>query len=151
MTDTMKTTNRALALCAAAALCAAPLPATAQTHGKTQPGKLTVEFSTTALDSLTLYSQKSNHNQTTLEGFRIQIYSGSSVSSRQEAMREQGKFASQFPATPVYVLYDAPFWRVRVGDYRSKTEALPDLARIRPQFVGCYVVKDNGVRKKSFR
>lgn len=115
------------------------------------PGKLTVGFSSAALDSLTQYSQKSNHNQTTLEGFRIQIYSGSSVNSRQEAMKEQGKFAQQWTATPVYVIYNAPFWRVRVGDYRSKSEALPDLSRFRPQFPGCYVVKDETVRKKTFR
>ena len=38
-------------------------------------GRLSVQFMTTSLDSLMTHSARSNNNQSSLEGFRIQIYS----------------------------------------------------------------------------
>ncbi len=114
-------------------------------------GSLDVKYSTSSLDSLFIYSNKSNYNQTTLDGFRIQIYSGSGVNSKQEASDAQARFSSLYPDEKIYIIYNAPFWRVRVGDYRSKSEALPLLGTIKANFAGSYIVKDNTVRKKSFR
>ena len=61
------------------------------------------------------------------------------------------KFAKMYPAERVYVIYTAPFWRVRVGDYRSKSEALPLLNTIQGSFSGSYIVYDNTVKKSTFR
>ncbi len=114
-------------------------------------GKLNVRCNTVSLDSLLIQSSKSNSNQTQIDGFRIQIYSGSGVSSKTEAENVMAKFAKMYPAERVYVIYTAPFWRVRVGDYRSKSEALPLLNTIQGSFSGSYIVYDNTVKKSTFR
>ena len=131
---------------AAAALCAHTNAASAQ-----DSGTLTVNFMTQSLDSLIIHSERSNYNQTQLDGFRIQIYSGSGIKSKDEATAAQSRFMRLFPEQKVYVIYNAPFWRVRVGDYRSRSEAMTLLNTVKQSFGGSYIVRDNTVRKKNFR
>lgn len=75
-------------------------------------------------------------------GFRIQI---ASVNSAQkpveelEAMRD--KFEEDFPYIPAYLQYTVPDFKIRVGNYRSKLEAIPHLQKIRKLYPDCYVVK----------
>ncbi|MCF0191435.1 MAG: SPOR domain-containing protein [Marinilabiliaceae bacterium] len=114
-------------------------------------GSVQVEYSSLKLDSLINYNVKSNYNQTTLDGFRIQIYSGSGVSAKQEAQAAQSKFLELFPLEKAIVIYSAPFWRVRIGDYRYRSEALSLLNRVKKQFPGAYTVRDNTIRKRSFK
>lgn len=114
-------------------------------------GRLNVQFTTASLDSLVRYNAQSNSNQTTLDGFRIQIYSGSGVTSKNDAAETQAKFMKMYPAEKAYIIYNAPFWRVRVGDYRSRSEALRLLSKLQGTFSGSYVVRDNTVRKQTFK
>ena len=114
-------------------------------------GSLTVAFATASLDSIVSNSQKNNYNQASLEGFRVQIYSGSGINSKKEAEAAQVKFQTAYPSEKVYLLYNAPFWRVRVGDYRFRSEGLTMLNKAKSLFPGSYIVRDNAVRKKAFR
>ncbi len=115
-----------------------------------QTGKASVEFQNIALDSLMIINTRTNENQATLDGYRIQIYSGSGVSAKQEAMAAQTKFLQLFPNETINVTYSAPFWRVRVGNYRFRSEALNLLASVKRNFQGSYIVRDNTVKKKVF-
>ncbi|WP_291859622.1 SPOR domain-containing protein [Marinilabilia sp.] len=76
-----------------------------------------------------------------VEGFRVQLYSGVGNKARQEALNAKGKVLSDFPEENVFVEYSAPFWRVRVGSFRHKHEALPLLTKLKKIFPACYVVK----------
>lgn len=98
-----------------------------------------------------LHSSRSNYNQTSLEGFRVQIYSGSGLTSKDEASATQTRFLKMFPGERAYIIYNAPFWRVRVGDFRSRSEAMRMLQSVKPSFAGSYIVRDNTIRKKNFR
>lgn len=44
------------------------------------------------------------------------------------------KVSSRFPQYRVYKRYAAPFWRVRVGDFRGRAEADQAAAAIRRAF-----------------
>ena len=114
-------------------------------------GRLEVQDMSNGLDSLIQKQRKSNENQTTLDGFRIQIYSGSGVSAKAEAQAAEKKFSEMYPKEKVYVIYNAPFWRVRVGDFRYRSEAMGLLKRLSVVFTGSYMVRDNTVKKKTFR
>lgn len=114
-------------------------------------GTLNVRFMTASLDSLVRYSAQSNANQTTLDGFRIQIYSGSGVTSKNDAAETQARFMKMYPEEKAYIIYNAPFWRVRVGDYRTRSEALRLLSKLGGSFSGSYIVRDNTVRKQTFK
>lgn len=110
-----------------------------------------VEFSSVQLDSLAQNFLHDNYEIQTLDGYRIQLYSGSGAKAKAEAQQTKQKFSAAFPLEKVYVVYNAPFWRVRVGDFRFRSEALPLLEQIKRQFPGSYAVRDNTVRKRSFK
>ena len=67
-------------------------------------------------------------------------------------MNKRNKILELFPnINEVYVVYNAPFWRVRVGNFRDRCEAMPLLNKIKLQFPGTYAVRDNAIKKTSLR
>jgi len=78
-----------------------------------------------------------------IDGFRIQIYRGSARNAREEANKANADFISEFPELSSYLRFDQPnFFKVRVGDYRTKHDAYPDYLRIRKKFPNAYIVAD---------
>ena len=88
----------------------------------------------------------SNEANPRIEGFRIQLYSGTGAKARQEAQEVKTKMLSSYPDVSVLVEYNAPFWRVRTGSFRHKHEALPLLKRIKPGFPNSYIVRDAAIK-----
>jgi len=87
-----------------------------------------------------------NKYYSNIDGYRIQIYSGSGVDSKKEAQSMKGMAMSSFPDQKVYLTYTAPFWRVRVGNFRNKSESLQVYYELKKNFPNCYPVKDNSIR-----
>lgn len=85
-----------------------------------------------------------------VDGYRIQLYSGSGPAGKQSALQVKSKFLNKFPDNDVDVSFTSPFWRVRVGNYRHKHEALPLLNDLRELFPNCYIVKDGNVKMDKF-
>lgn len=80
-------------------------------------------------------------------GFRIQVFMSSDPrTARSEATARQSAIRLAFPELPAYLLYEAPNWRLVVGDCAARAEA--DLIQQRlqkefPQFgKEMYVVSD---------
>ncbi len=65
------------------------------------------------------------------KGFRIQIYNGS---DRAKATQAKVKFMKLFPGLRSYLVYNAPNFRVRVGDFRNRKEAQDLYNRLAPHF-----------------
>lgn len=103
------------------------------------------------IEEMMVGHQEDNSRVAVFEGYRIQLYSGSGVNSKKEAMAVKIKFLSLFPDEKVDLFYNAPFWRVRVGGYRFKNEALPLLTKVKTHFPSSYMVKDNQVKKSDVR
>ena len=75
-----------------------------------------------------------------LKGFRVQIYSGN---KRQPANQARSKFLRNHPKTKAHLDYIQPHFKVRVGDFRTKLEALKYKNRITTEFPNCFIVTDN--------
>ena len=59
-----------------------------------------------------------------IQGYRTQVFSGNNQrKSKDEAFQKEKEIKELFPDVPTYVTYNAPFWRLRVGDFRSHEEA----------------------------
>lgn len=110
-----------------------------------------VVFYAPAVDSLCTINQQNNYNQISLDGYRIQVYSGSGSTSKTEALAARDKMYTLFPKLKTYAKYNAPIWRVRVGDFRYRSEAMSVLSAMRGAFPSCYIVPDNAVLKKTFQ
>jgi len=63
------------------------------------------------------------------QGFRIQIYASKKID---EATAVRTMATEQFPQDSIYVVYDPPVYRVRIGDFPTRLEAnrrLPSIAQ----------------------
>lgn len=78
----------------------------------------------------TVVREKTGTKGTAL-GFRIQIYSGS---NRNEAYAAQSRFQQQYSDISTYVSYTQPNYRVKVGDFRSRSEAQAFMREVRKSF-----------------
>lgn len=68
-------------------------------------------------------------------GYRVQIYSDNNArTAKNEARSKERAVASQFPDLATYVVYDSPYWRLRVGDCKSRAEADELAAQLRKAF-----------------
>ncbi len=57
-------------------------------------------------------------------GYRIQVFSdNNSRTAKGEARNRAHNISSQFPGYQTYVVYNSPFWRLRVGNFKSADEA----------------------------
>ncbi len=102
-----------------------------------------VIYQNPAIDSLIyryiLYNERLNG----LEGFRIQIYSSSDKSARVESGKVRQEFITRFPDIKSYATFDRPgYYKIRVGDYRTRIEGTKYLLMIRRDFPDAYLVPD---------
>jgi hypothetical protein len=87
--------------------------------------------------------------QEVVQGFRIQVFSSSGVD---EASLVKEIATEKFAEDSVYVVYDAPVYKVRVGDFVNRYEANQRL----PEFVekgyrDAWIVPDRIVQRKFVR
>ena len=65
-----------------------------------------------------------NKKSLTVSGFRVQVFSSNiQRTAKNNAFAIEKQIQEVFPNQPVYVNYTSPFWKVRVGDFKTKTEA----------------------------
>ncbi len=83
-----------------------------------------------------------NRRKGGIDGYRIQIFFNSGRKAREEALKTKADFLSGHPDIPVYIVYHAPFYKVRVGNFRSKDEALGVFHQLRKHYPSAYIVKD---------
>jgi len=74
-----------------------------------------------------------------MPGYRIQIYFGSGRTARTDAYEAKANFLTKFSEIPAYVVYQSPFYKVRVGDFRSKGEAYDLLMKVTALFPNAYI------------
>ena len=84
---------------------------------------------------------KQNQKDMFIAGYRIQIYSGSG--KRSEALRVKTLFMKQFPKVSTELVYNEPYFKVRVGTFRTKQEGYKLYKRITKYFPNAYFVIDN--------
>ena len=77
-----------------------------------------------------------------ISGYRIQIAAYSGVNSKSQAEYARNSFNSLFPYTRSYLIYNEPYFKVRVGNYYTRLEAYKDLETIRETYPSAYIVPD---------
>lgn len=84
-------------------------------------------------------------------GFRVQVFSSNNFkTAKNDASRIENQLRNAFPRHQVYVSYASPFWKVRIGNFRTSADAQKlrsDIMKLFPELSrDCYVVKDNNVK-----
>lgn len=74
-------------------------------------------------------------------GYRVRIFFDNRQTARAESEAAARRFGSAHPGIPTYRSYENPYFKVTVGDFRTKSEALSLLQRIKGEFPSAFVVK----------
>lgn len=78
--------------------------------------------------------QQRPNAQGKIVGYRVQIYADNNVrTAKSEARMRERAVGRAFPYN-TYVTYSSPYWRLRVGDFRTQEEAQKAAASIRQAF-----------------
>lgn len=83
--------------------------------------------------------ERANH---VVHGYRIQIFAASGNMSKKGAINAQEGFLRIYANTPSYTLWEYPNWVVRVGDFRTRLEALQFHLEMREMFPASFITKD---------
>jgi hypothetical protein len=92
------------------------------------------------LISKKIYAEKGYYG---MDGWRIQIYASSNRNAREESNKARAEFMNKFPDMVSYPLFQDPgYFKIRVGDFRTKTEATRLFLIISKEFPDSYIVPD---------
>src|SRR6056297_1063987 len=83
-----------------------------------------------------------NKQNPRIDGYRIRIYSDLGTHARKESEEYKARFYENFPHIPIYQDYDRPYWKVYVGDFRTKIEAIKSLKKVKREFPAAFIVPD---------
>lgn len=80
-----------------------------------------------------------NHKKEFTEGYRIQIMY---TDIRDEVYKSKGAMYKEFPDLISYVEYEQPYYKLRLGDFKSRLEATYFLQQVITLYPGAFIVKD---------
>ena len=95
-----------------------------------------------AIHNLVLKHIAKNKKNPSIDGYRIRIYADLGTQARKDSEEIRAEFYEKFPEIPIYRDYDDSWWKVYVGDFRTKIEAIKTLKKIREEFPSAFVVPD---------
>src|SRR5687767_9676505 len=75
-----------------------------------------------------------------IQGYRILVIS---TNDRNKATTAKTKIYQEFPELKAYLMYQSPYMKLKVGDFKSREEAEPYLPAIQRFFPsGVYIIRD---------
>jgi hypothetical protein len=83
-----------------------------------------------------------NMRSSGVPGYRIRIYSESGLGAKQEQQQVRARFLSLFPGIDAYNRYDEPYFKIYVGDCRTRSDALKLHDRISREFPDSFIQED---------
>jgi hypothetical protein len=79
---------------------------------------------------------------TPVNGYRINIFFQSGNHSRSGAMAAQNAFSERFPNMRSYVIFEEPYFRVNVGNFRTRLEASAALENLKAAYPQAFIIRD---------
>jgi hypothetical protein len=90
-------------------------------------------------DKLILSNMKSRG----VPGYRIRIYSESGIGAKHQQQQVRARFLSLYPGIDAYNRYDEPYFKIYVGDCRTRSDALKLHDLIDNNFPNSIIIPDN--------
>ena len=76
-------------------------------------------------------------------GYRIRVYYDSQQSSRGVSDAIAKTISNDYPDVRVYRTFENPNYKVTVGDFRTKDEALKIFTELKATYPGAFLIRDN--------
>lgn len=78
-----------------------------------------------------------------MTGYRVRIFFDNKQNSRTASEAAMSRFQTAYPGHGVYRSFASPYFKVTVGDFRTKSEAMQMMRRIKADFPSAFVVREN--------
>lgn len=78
-----------------------------------------------------------------INGYRVRIFFDNKQNARYEAEKVLREFRSIYHNVTAYMVYANPYFKVAVGDCRTRSEAMALLTMIKKDFPSAFVVKES--------
>lgn len=101
--------------------------------------KITQSESITMVLHLHLEAQRISNQK---NGYRICIFADSGQEANRKAEHVRSVFMSMYRDIRPYKTFNSPFYRVYVGDFKTKSEAMKFLKTLERNFPNAYIVYD---------
>lgn len=83
-----------------------------------------------------------NRHHFSMAGWRIQIFFDAGANSKRKATEALRVFNERYPETDAYLSFKEPYYRVRVGDFRSRLEAEGFLKKLQLHYPNAFATND---------
>ena len=77
-----------------------------------------------------------------ISGYRVRIYFDNKQNSRGASEEAQRRFQANHPGIMAYRSFTSPFFKVTVGDFRTRSEAIQLMQQISREFPTAFIVKE---------
>lgn len=88
----------------------------------------------------------SNRANPRVDGWRVQVMA---TTDRQQVEEARTRFRSQYPDVPADFVHEKPYYKLRVGAFRSRLEAQAFLETL-VGYTGAYPAKDSNIHPRDF-
>ena len=75
-------------------------------------------------------------------GYRIRIFISNAQNARAQSLEVENSFKKLFPAIPTYRTPSNPYFKVTVGNYRTRADAARALTIIKEEYPAAFMVKE---------
>lgn len=110
---------------------------------KARGGNADVEIYQSQEVANSLRKQIQANSRRVMNGYRVRIFFDNRQTARMESEEMLNKFESMYHDVKAYRTYVNPYFKVTVGDFRTKSEAMELLSRIKWDFPSAFIVKES--------
>ena len=111
-----------------------------QTVFSAMPDNVAIHQSGVVRNAVEMKARKASSQM--VSGYRIRIFFDNSQTARRESEAALYRFKVKNPGVAAYRSFSSPYFKVTVGDYRNKSEALAALQTIRRDFPTAFIVRE---------
>ena len=116
-----------------------PILSVAQTDTILSENGSIISINETGIDALVSKYEAILKTRNGVEGWRVQIMF---KTKKKEIQQLKIAFIKLYPEIPAYLGYEEPYYKVRVGDCKTRLEALKIKYQISENFPGAYLVPE---------
>jgi hypothetical protein len=109
----------------------------------TKPGQGKVKiYEDNAIRNLVELHLSNQRKLNGIKGYRISIYMGSGQEANKAADQSRARFISHYEEVKSYKKFEYPYFKVYVGDFRIKSDALRFLKQIENEYPDAFIRED---------
>ena len=94
------------------------------------------------IGNLIMKQRQIHVNDSTIDGFRVQIFMELGNDALRRADSVKTRFTEKYPEVPIYLVFGQPYYRLRIGDFRTRLEAENMYQQVKKEYKNAFVTAD---------